>query len=321
MASTAKSSPVPRELSIGSRSLIIGFNDGEQASSTIMDPFDVEPREASLEMLDDLLQGKGRQCLACLEGEWLFMFEEGTSQCFLLSLTSLRKIPLPPLLTPVELLYGCAISSPTPPDCTIVFSTFNENYLVYLQPGDEEWWHLPDETDDTYEFIMGRIVSARGRMYVSTEKGTFIAIDVSMPSSDGIDIERRGIPHPSIMRWRCEERLVESDGDIFLLQFYFHGTYNSEVVDMDIHRLDTSAYVWNKVESIGDRTIFAGNNCVVLSGASRAGIQPGYVHLLHRHCRCRHGVRLYTIRLHDRTMTCTLLPVFYDNMYWVVPSR
>ncbi|CAO2046890.1 unnamed protein product [Urochloa humidicola] len=88
---------------------------------------------------------------------------------------------------------------------------------------------------------------------------------------------------------------------------------------MDIHLLDTSAYVWNKVESIGDRTIFVGDNCVVLPSASGAGIRPGYIHLLHKHCR--DGVRLYTIRLHDRTMRCTLLPGSYDNnMYWVVPS-
>nr|CAB3447436.1 unnamed protein product [Digitaria exilis] len=200
------------------------------------------------------------------------MLDEGTNECFLLSLSSLRKIVLPPLLTPVEPLFGCAISSPTPPDCTIVFSTFRENYMVYWQPGDEDWWELPDEADGTYEFITGDIVSARGQMYVRTDMHTLIAIDVSMPSSDGIDIERRGIPHPSVMRWRCEESLVESDGDIFLLQFYIHGIYNSEVVDMDIHCLDTSAYIRNKVESIGDRTIFASdNNCVMLSSASTAG--------------------------------------------------
>nr|CAB3450601.1 unnamed protein product [Digitaria exilis] len=313
MASAGKSSPIPLELS---RPLLIGFNGGEQGSRASMDPFDVEPRETILEIIDDMLQG--RRCLACLEGEWLFMLED-TSQCFLLSLSSLRKIPLPPLLMPVELLSRCAISSPTPPECTIVFST-NEDYLVYCRPGDEEWCGLPDETDGTYVLIKGDIASARGRMYVPTEVSTFIAIDVSMPSSYGVAIERRGIPHPNPMRWRCEERLVQSDGDILLLQFYIHGFHNSEVVDMDIHRLDTSAYIWNKVESIGDRTIFVSdNNCVVLSSASRAGVRPGNVYLLHKHCR--QGVRLYTIRLHDRTMSCALLPVSYDDMYWVVPSR
>nr|CAB3447462.1 unnamed protein product [Digitaria exilis] len=37
-------------------------------------------------------------------------------------------------------------------------------------------------------------------MYVPTEVSTFIAVDVSMPSSYGVAIERRGIPHPNPMR-------------------------------------------------------------------------------------------------------------------------
>ncbi|CAL4887028.1 unnamed protein product [Urochloa decumbens] len=311
MASKGSNIP-PDDLAIGSRPLLLKFDGGGQQSCAIMDPFDVELREASLDELDML---HGKECLACLEGGWLVMFDEGTDECFLLNLTSLCKIPLPPLLTTVG---QCALSSPTPPDCTVVFSTYDGNCVLCCRPGDEEWRKLTDETDGPY--AMGDIVSFRGTMYVSTDMSTFTAIDVSTPSSSGVAIERRGIPHPSMMRWRYKQMLVESDGDIFLLQFYIHGIYSSEVVDMDIHRLDTSAYVWNKVESIGDRTIFAGDdNCVVLPSASRAGIRPGYIHLLHKHCRA--GVRLYSIRLSDRAMSCTLLPASHDNMYWVVPSR
>jgi hypothetical protein len=36
---------------------------------------------------------------------------------------------------------------------------------------------------------------------------------------------------------------------------------------------------------------------------------------------CCDGVRLYTIRVDDRTMSCTLLPGPCDDMCWVVPSR
>lgn len=51
---------------------------------------------------------------------------------------------------------------------------------------------------------------------------------------------------------------MESDGEVFLVQFYTHGIYNSEVIDVDIHRLDISDddHVWKKVESIGDRAFF-----------------------------------------------------------------
>ncbi|RLM78840.1 hypothetical protein C2845_PM12G22580 [Panicum miliaceum] len=145
-APAAKNSPdVPPELAIGSKPLLVKFSGGEEESLTIMDPFDTGLREASLEL--DMLRGK--RCLACLEGEWLLVLDEATGECFLFSLVSLRRIPLPPLLKPVEALGRCALSSPTPPDCTIVFSTSYRNYLVYCRPGDEEWRELPVETDGT----------------------------------------------------------------------------------------------------------------------------------------------------------------------------
>ncbi|CAL4974114.1 unnamed protein product [Urochloa decumbens] len=295
---------MPPELEIGSKPLLIRFNGVDRP--VLVDPFDGGFREATLEL--EALQGK--ECLDCFQGEWLLMFDGGTKECFLVSLVSLSRISLPPLLTPLENIYMCALSSPTLPDCTIMFiaerikyggdeEEEEERYLVYCRPGDEEWWELDDETDDMH---------------------TFVAVNAALSSSSDAYIERRGIPHPSKMRCGQNTYLVESDGDVFLLQFYTHGFYNSEVIDMDIHRLDTSGYVWEKVESIGDRTIFvSSNNCVALSSASRAGIQPGCVHLLHEHCF--DGTRLYTIWLDDRTMRCSLLPAgSFDSLYWVVPS-
>ncbi|TVU43599.1 hypothetical protein EJB05_10082, partial [Eragrostis curvula] len=323
MASTAKNSPLPPEL--GSKPLLLRINGDSQESPTIMDPFDGDFCESSLQM-ETLLQG--RLCLACLEGEWLFMLDEDTKECFMMSVSTHTQISLPPLPIPEEELYRCALSSPTPgPDCTVMFTALapatddddqDETYLIYCRPGDEEWLELHDETEGNDDIECDDIIGSRGKMYVNTYMNTFVAIDASLSSSDEATIERRDIPHPSTMRWGCKDYLVESDGQAFLVQFYTHGIYNSEVIDMDIHCLDTSEYVWNKVESIGDRTIFAGNNCVVLSSASRLGIRPGCVHLLHK--GCPDGIRLYTIRLDDRTMSCRLLPRSSGSMYWVVLS-
>ncbi|OEL16861.1 hypothetical protein BAE44_0022117 [Dichanthelium oligosanthes] len=63
------------------------------------------------------------------------MLDDGTIECFMISL---------------EHLFRCALSSPTPPDCTIVFTTDTyddddddddedeKNYLLYCRPGDKE---------------------------------------------------------------------------------------------------------------------------------------------------------------------------------------
>uniref|UniRef100_K3XSE3 KIB1-4 beta-propeller domain-containing protein n=1 Tax=Setaria italica TaxID=4555 RepID=K3XSE3_SETIT len=274
----------------------------------------------------------GKQCLACFQGEWLLMFDGGTNECCLVSLASLSRISLPPLLTPLENLYMCALSSPTLPDCTIMFTTERtkdggdddddddeERYLVYYRPGDEEWWELLDETDGTYDAISNEIVGCQGTMYVRTNMYTFITVNALLSSFIGASIERRGIPHPSTMRWGHNEHLVESDGDVFLLQFYTHGTTQRSSTWTFIDWTPRDTYVWEKVESIGDRTIFViSSDCVVLSSASRAGIQPGRIHLLHGDCY--DGIRLYTIRLDDRTMSCSLLPRSFNSMSWVVPS-
>ncbi|KAL6896651.1 hypothetical protein ACP4OV_007223 [Aristida adscensionis] len=271
MAPTAKNSPLPPELAVGSRPRLVKFSDDEQRPPAIMDPFDTGFREETFPL--EMLQGK--QCLACLRGEWLLMLDERTKECFLLSVASLSKISLPPLLLSPEPLYWCALSSsPALPDCTVMFATRFEDYLLYCRLDDEEWWELSDEANDAYELFVGDIAAgSRGRMYASTDMNTFIMVNTSVPSPSSPTIDRRGIPSPARMRWRCEKRLVESDdGDVFLLQLYFHGFHESDLIDINIHRLDTSEYVWNKVESIGDRTIFVGdNNHAVLLSASRAG--------------------------------------------------
>uniref|UniRef100_A0A0E0LQ17 KIB1-4 beta-propeller domain-containing protein n=1 Tax=Oryza punctata TaxID=4537 RepID=A0A0E0LQ17_ORYPU len=88
----------------------------------------------------------------------------------------------------------------------------------------------------------------------------------------------------------------------FMLNDQLMGAHDSELLDMDLHRLDATddQYLWHKVDTIGDRAIFVADNCVVMSPAPpKQGIRPDCVYLLYQ--RCRDGVRLYTIRLDDRT--------------------
>ncbi|KAJ1292516.1 hypothetical protein BS78_02G397300 [Paspalum vaginatum] len=255
------------------RPLLIRFSDDDDDDQeqvpTIIDPFDDDGclmREATTLDLEILLRGKQR--LACLQGEWLLMLDDDTHECFMVSLASpsLGKISPPPLAIPVEHLFRCALSSLAPPDCTIMFTTDThdddeDNYLMYCRPGDKEWWVVGDDDDETTtgddtaycygnEALCAQIVGSRGTMYMRTDMDTFIAIDASLSCSASADIRKKGIPHSSPMRWGRIERLVECGGDVLYMQFYTHGLFNSEVIDMDIHSLDTSTYVWEKVESI-----------------------------------------------------------------------
>ncbi|KAK3139287.1 hypothetical protein QOZ80_5AG0380730 [Eleusine coracana subsp. coracana] len=236
MVSTAKNSP-PQLHQIGSKPLLLWFDGDGQESPTITDPFDDGVFHESRLQQETTLQGK--RCLSCLLGEWLVMLDEDTMECFMMSLVSLSKISLPPLPSyvtpPLEKLCTCALSSsPTLPDCTIMFTATEDNsdddddicYMLYCCPGDEDWYELYAQSDGTYYTIdCYSIVGSQGTMYVGTDRYSFIAVDASSSSCQAT-IKKRGIPHPSTMRWGCNKKcMVESDGDVFLLQFYTHGFY------------------------------------------------------------------------------------------------
>lgn len=322
---------VELEMESSSKPLLLVFkfaegNDNEPP--TLMDPFSQHNSNTNNPSAwrHQMLELKGKQCLACLQGQWLLMLDAASSNhCFFVSpLDDMTIISLPPLDTPLEPLRRCAISSsPLSPDCTIVFSTFMDTYLAYTRPGEDDWWQLDTDDDDDDELLlMGDIVSCQGKMYVPTDMSSIAMLDVS---SYPPHIERRGIPEPSCIHSMANAMLVESQGEVFLLRHYGYGARDSELLDIDLHRLvhatdDGGDYVWRKVDTIGDRAIFVADNCVVMSDATKAGIRPDCVYLLHQ--RCRHGVRLYTIRLDDRTTTFTLLPdlTSNDSIYWLLPA-
>uniref|UniRef100_A0A0D3GV83 DUF295 domain-containing protein n=1 Tax=Oryza barthii TaxID=65489 RepID=A0A0D3GV83_9ORYZ len=309
--------------------LVFKFAEGnDNEPPTLMDPFSQHNSNTNNPSAwrHQMLELKGKQCLACLQGQWLLMLDAASSNhCFLVSpLDDMTIISLPPLDTPLEPLRRCAISSsPLSPDCTIVFSTFMDTYLAYTRPGEDDWWQLDTDDDDDDELLlMGDIVSCQGKMYVPTDMSSIAMLDVS---SYPPHIERRGIPEPSCIHSMANAMLVESQGEVFLLRHYGYGARDSELLDIDLHRLvhatdDGGDYVWRKVDTIGDRAIFVADDCVVMSDATKAGIRPDCVYLLHQ--RCRHGVRLYTIRLDDRTTTFTLLPdlTSNDSIYWLLPA-
>ncbi|KAF0907617.1 hypothetical protein E2562_018418 [Oryza meyeriana var. granulata] len=94
-------------------------------------------------------------------GDWSLMLDVLTKECFLLSFTSHAKIPLPPLLDlpkeRLDLIFNCALSSQTPPDCTVMVAVCRGKSLLYCRPNDSRWSLLPINSfngceDDADEF-------------------------------------------------------------------------------------------------------------------------------------------------------------------------
>lgn len=307
-----------------SKPWIINFNETEGETQTFISPFDGSYLEAGLPMVE------GKQCLECL-GDWLLMFDEGTRECFLSNITSHSKISLPPLLEPLESLNRCALSSPTPPDCTIMFASNGGTFVLYCRPGDKEWtkYHVDLENDN----FVGTIFGCKGKMYVQITNSCVVI----NTTSSNVHVEKMGVaaePNTYPLSQPNHSCWVESNGDIFLVRLYLHCYHSlvNGVTNVDVHRMDTLEYVWKKVESIGDATFFLGSNCVALP-STVAGTQRDCIHCLRFSCD---GIRLYTIRLDARTISFSLLPAcactaesssgaywihYWSALYWAIPQR
>lgn len=120
---------------------------------------------------------------------------------------------------------------------------------------------------------------------------------------------------------------VESNRDIFLVRINLHAHQAIGATNIDIHQMDTSKYVWRRVQSIGGATFFLGAKCVAVSSLA-AGTKADCIYLL---LWCYDGIRLYSIQLVDRTISFGLLPACtvdpedwagtWYNLFWVVPPR
>ncbi|KAL6606649.1 hypothetical protein ACP70R_042302 [Stipagrostis hirtigluma subsp. patula] len=304
----------------GAKPWAISF-DGDtedKATRTLINPFDGSSRDV------DLPVAEGTMCLRCF-GDWSLMFHDETKDCFLLDLGSLSKVALPPLLEPFR-NPGCALSSPTPPDWAVVLVTScNARFLLYCRPGDSEWSKLA--VDDG---LACDILGSRGRIYAASSLSYKIMVINMLDPSSGVHVEemvedeltQRLVPPPnneSPLYGSALSHWVDSGGEVFLLRLNWYGYRSYGLRDVDVHRFDTTKLSLELVESIGDRTIFVAMDCVAVSPATAAGTEPDCVYLMYPFPG--EGLRLYTIRLREKTITFSLVPTGCSNpLYWAIPQ-
>ncbi|PUZ73545.1 hypothetical protein GQ55_2G482800 [Panicum hallii var. hallii] len=211
-------------------------------------------------------------------------------------------------------------------------------FVLYCRPGDKEWTKYEVDFDNGHETLCNAIFGSDGKMYVATSwKGRYVVIDTSGASVEKIGMvvppDTCPMHHPYLTFW------VESaDGDIFLVRFYLHTHRALGITNIDVHRMDTTTargYVWRRVESIGGATFFLGANCVAAVPSSSSAAAAGTTDDQQANCVflllfCCDGIRLYSVRLDDRTISFSLLlptscPDLEDlldtwsNLYWIIP--
>ncbi|CAL4999070.1 unnamed protein product [Urochloa decumbens] len=298
---------------------------------TLVDPVDQSLHETVIPEIE------GKMCLGCVHGgDWLFMLDESTHECFLLSLTAVgpwrrrNKIWLPPLHEPLDFLGICAVlESPEHPDFTVLFSTTPEagdHFLLHCRPGDQEWTWLISPLDGlTFSTL---IVNCNGSVYALAWNNLML-IDLV----DGV-VRTRLIGFTELdkaIRRVCGyyPNIVESDGDLFFVWILEHGFDGNDGVfgDIIVDRLDLSdpeSMVWRTVDGIGnDRAFLLSPAGYGFSCAAREGQMEGNcVYLI---WQCCDGERLYKFCLDDMTSSFRRFlsepSQYWSRPFWITPAN
>ncbi|KAM3372217.1 hypothetical protein ACQJBY_019217 [Aegilops geniculata] len=266
---------------------------------------------------------EGKRCIG-LDGGWSLMLDEVTNGCSLVSIADTSPsaptvIALPPLpeYAPKPHLFSCALSSQTPPDCTVVLSFFTGmTSLIHCRLGDAEWSclqvDLPEEGD---EFDGPITAGPEGRVYATTML-SLVAVDASSPTLAAKTMERHPPSCPVHEGYKCYP-VACPGGDLFLVRCCNFG-YPSEVVDIKVFRWNQDDNAWETVETIGDRTFFVGRFSFAVPSAAEAGTQPNCIHMLHRDCG---EAGVYTMSLDNMTIRLSVVKgCDEDQLLWALPT-
>ncbi|KAL9333727.1 hypothetical protein Peur_073866 [Populus x canadensis] len=123
-------------------------------------------------------------------------------------------------------------------------------------------------------------IGFKGKFYALSLQGTLAVIE-NIDSHLRITAsgKKRAIPSDSSLHFR--ELMVES-GEEVLLVFLISKASSNIVDSVEVYQLDVDKLTWNKMESLGDRTLFLGSNCCMSVSASKVGCKRNFVYYTHR---------------------------------------
>ena len=140
--------------------------------------------------------------------------------------------------------------------------------------------HAPNKSQKHYVRFTN-VIGLRGKFYALTLQGTLAVIEeVDSHLKITSLATKRAIPSVSSRHFR--EYLVESNGEILLIFLISKKSINV-VDDVEVFGLNFVRLSWIKTESLGDQTLFVGENCCVRVSASKVGCKSNrlYFHFTH----------------------------------------
>ncbi|EOY12366.1 Uncharacterized protein TCM_030890 [Theobroma cacao] len=243
-------------------------------------------------------------------------------------------ISLPPLdLKPDQrITTGSLLSPPGNPGSMVLEFEEIVKSFIFCELGDKKWTEIPAEEMDVKMQIMDNEPSARNRLLCSSPvnyKGKWY-----VPMSRKIKVIDQVKPKHMVLRslncmisnrsWYsyCEDRyLVESCGELCVIEVTWGGVNACQVLNIEISRLDFSTMEWSQVRSAKDRAFFISNFSVyaISCPANESGIEGGFVYYTVGTDRC-----LYSFNIEDKSISVSLpwvnLPKSWSTPFWVMPD-
>ncbi|KAH0745709.1 hypothetical protein KY285_007366 [Solanum tuberosum] len=153
------------------------------------------------------------------------------------------------------------------------------NCHPYAGWGDEKWTTLKDLT-------RSKIVDIsvyKGNFYVVDTYGETIMYDPFSFNETNVSSNVKGLSSSIFNGWGSKKRLVESGGELFLVDMFLDTDVKTEVhgsqpswncpKEIKVYRLDEEQHEWIAVHTLGDQIFFAGDDCCFSVSSSDFGDQ------------------------------------------------
>ncbi|WMV53902.1 hypothetical protein MTR67_047287 [Solanum verrucosum] len=150
--------------------------------------------------------------------------------------------------------------------------------LRVSQVWDEKWTTLKDPTSKIVDISV-----YKGNFYVVDTYGETIMYDPSSFNETNVSSNVKGLSSSIFNGWGSKKRLVESGGELFLVDMFLdtdvkmelHGSQPSWKCpkEIKVYRLDEEQHEWIAVHTLGDQIFFAGDDCCFSVSSSDFGDQ------------------------------------------------
>lgn len=149
--------------------------------------------------------------------------------------------------------------------------------ICLLKPGKKWVW-----IDEPY-FFLPDFITHKGKYYAITDDGKAIAFD-----SSG-EVTEIASAIPEIDGHSYQKSIGESAGDLFLLHRYWLRNDEEKIVErtekFEVFKLDENKHKWVETKSLGDRTLFLGEDFML--SISTGGFKGNTIYLLDRYSHTR----------------------------------